>query len=72
MAKYNVVPTIITGKDLEYLKDMFNWNIGIYKSNMNSNVKDKELKKIVDKANLVFKTNINKILDILGGKYESK
>ena len=24
--KYDEVPNIITGKDLDYLKDMFNWN----------------------------------------------
>ena len=23
---YNEVPNIITGKDLDYLSDMFNWN----------------------------------------------
>lgn len=23
---YNKVPNIITGKDLDYLSDMFNWN----------------------------------------------
>jgi hypothetical protein len=30
--KYNTVPTIITGKDLDYLSDMFNWNYHAYKN----------------------------------------
>ena len=25
MQNYNVVPNIISGKDLDYLSDMFNW-----------------------------------------------
>ena len=28
---YNEVPTIITGKDLDYLSDMFNWNYSALK-----------------------------------------
>ena len=36
MEKYDVVPNIISGKDLDYLSDMFNWNYGAYKSSYNS------------------------------------
>ena len=35
--KYEKVPYIITGKDLDYLSDMFNWNYGEYKMSVNSN-----------------------------------
>ena len=28
---YNEVPNIITGKDLDYLSDMFQWNYGALK-----------------------------------------
>ena len=31
MQNYNVVPNIISGKDLDYLSDMFNWNYTGYK-----------------------------------------
>ena len=33
---YEKVPNIITGKDLDYLSDMFNWNYGALKSNLNA------------------------------------
>ena len=29
--QYNEVPNIITGKDLDYLSDMFEWNYGTLK-----------------------------------------
>ena len=29
---YNSVPNIITGKDLDYLSDMFNWHYSAYKN----------------------------------------
>ena len=47
---YNSVPNIITGKDLDYLSDMFNWNYGAYKSNYNAieQVKDEEIKLLAE------------------------
>ena len=30
MKNYNEVPNIISGKDLDYLSDIFNWNYGAY------------------------------------------
>ena len=46
----NKVPSIITGKDLDYLSDMFNWNYGAYKSAYNSleNINDEEIKCIAE------------------------
>ena len=71
---YDVVPDIISGKDLDYLSDMFNWNYGAYKStyNANDNVKDEELKRVLTKASNIFERNLNKILNILcnGGENE--
>ena len=29
--KYENVPNIISGKDLDYLSDMFNWNFNAFK-----------------------------------------
>ena len=34
--KYEVVPSTITGKDLDYLSDMFNWNYNAFKCTYDS------------------------------------
>jgi len=71
---YNLVPDIITGKDLNYLSDMFNWNYNAFKNTYDSikNVKDEELKSIMLESNNIFKDSINTILDImLGGLNEN-
>ena len=46
---YEKVPNIITVKDLDYLSDMFNWNYGAYKSNLNAinEIKDDDVKNII-------------------------
>lgn len=65
---YEVVPNIITGKDLDYLSDMFQWNYGALKtvnSSMNS-VSDEEIKSIMQKAYNIFESNLNSVLNILG------
>ena len=71
---YEKVPNIITGKDLDYLSDMFNWNYGALKSNINAmdEVEDIEVKNIIEEATDVFNDNINTILNILssGGQNE--
>lgn len=72
MEKYNLVPNIITGKDLEYLSDMFNWNYSGYKEMFNSleNIKDEEVKDMVSRVTDIFYNNMTNILNILGGSYE--
>ena len=71
---YEKVPNIITGKDLDYLSDMFNWNYGAYKSNLNAinNVNDNEIKEILEKSTNIFKNTLMDILSILesGGANE--
>ena len=71
---YQEVPNIISGKDLDYLSDMFNWNYGAYKSSYNgsSMVNDGELKAMLEKASNIFHSNMTKILNILndGGNHE--
>lgn len=66
---YTEVPNIITGKDLDYLSDMFNWNYGAFKCTYDSinNTKDEELKNIMIESNNIFKDSINEILDIMLG-----
>ena len=71
---YNLVPDIITGKDLDYLSDMFNWNYNAFKNTYDSmkNVKDEEIRSIMLDSNNIFKDSINTILDImLGGLNEN-
>ncbi len=71
---YQEVPNIISGKDLDYLSDMFNWNYGAYKSSYSGSkmVNDEELKAMLEKASNIFHSNMTKILNILnnGGNYE--
>lgn len=71
---YNEVPNIITGKDLDYLSDMFEWNYGaLKKMNVAKNqIEDNEIKEILDSGYNLFKNNLNVILSILneGGNNE--
>jgi len=64
---YEYVPDIITGKDLDYLSDMFNWNYGAFKkcSNYVENIQDLEAKSLVEKATNTFDSNMNTVLSIL-------
>ena len=71
---YEKVPNIITGKDLDYLSDMFNWNYGVLKSNLNAlnEVTDSEIREVIERSTNVFKDTIMNILSILasGGANE--
>ena len=71
---YNEVPNIITGKDLDYLSDMFNWNYIALKNTNESinNVEDEEIARILEKGFNLFNNNLNVILSILneGGNHE--
>ena len=66
---YEVVPNIISSKDLDYLSDMFNWNYGAFKSSFNSidKINDLKLKNIVEKATNIFQKNMTNILNIING-----
>ena len=68
--KYMEVPNdILTGKDLDYLCDMFQWNYGAIKTSDDSasSVNDKEIIDIMQRAGELFDDNLNVVLDILGG-----
>ncbi|HIS38110.1 MAG TPA: hypothetical protein IAB45_01225 [Candidatus Onthousia faecavium] len=71
---YNVVPNIISCKDLDYLSDMFNWNYGAYKSTSNAinAVSDAEIKAMLSKSSNIIQGNITKVLNIMkrGGSNE--
>ena len=68
--KYMEVPNdILTGKELDYLCDMFQWNYGALKSSNDSvsSINDKEIIDIMQRAGELFDDNLNVVLDILGG-----
>ena len=64
---YQVVPKIISSKDLDYLSDMFNWNYGVYKNTINAidSVNDEEIKDVLNKASDLFYSNMNTIINLL-------
>ncbi len=66
---YNEVPNIISGKDLDYLSDMFTWNYRADNKVSNSlkQVNDEEIKNVLQKASNLFLDNMNKTLEILEG-----
>ena len=70
----NEVPNIITGKDLDYLSDMFNWNYEALKKTNEGliNIEDEEIKSTLQEGYSLFKNNLNVILSILneGGTNE--
>ena len=67
MEKYEQVPDIITGKDLDYLSDMFEWNKEALKKTNDSipKVQDEEIKEILKKACKLFDSNLKVVLDLL-------
>lgn len=71
---YEVVPNIITGKDLDYLSDMFEWNYGALKKTNDAinHVEDENIKEMFQNGYDLFNENLNKILNILneGGSNE--
>lgn len=71
---YNEVPNIITGKDLDYLSDMFEWNYGALKKMevAVSRVEEEQIKSILEKGYHLFKNNLNIVLSLLneGGSNE--
>lgn len=65
--KYNEVPDMITGKDLDYLSDIFEWNIEAFKKvcDYKNKVKNQDICKLFNKIERCFDDNINITLDIL-------
>ena len=74
MQNYQVVPNIISSKDLDYLSDMFEWNCGALKETTEAANKanSEDIKTTLQKAANLFNKNISIILDILqkGGSNE--
>lgn len=64
---YEIVPNIISCKDLDYISDMFNWNLGAYKKTQNSinKIETEEIINMVSRVSNVFKDNAEELLQIL-------
>ena len=71
---YSEAPNIITGKDLDYLSDMFSWNYeALKKLNIAINqVTDERIRTNLETGYNLFKNNLNITLSILneGGNNE--
>lgn len=66
--KYENVPVdTITGKDLDYLSDMFQWNYNAFKKTCNDieYINNQKLMDIFGEASDLFENNMNCILDII-------
>ena len=72
--KYELVPKVFTGKDLNYLCDMFHWHYGAFKKTITriDNVEDEEIRELMEKASDIFYSHMDKVLNILkeGGQNE--
>lgn len=74
MLNYEEVPSnILTGKDLDYLSDMFEWNyIALKKTNTAVGiVSDSEIKMYLEKGVELFDSNLNSVLNILESRGNS-
>ena len=60
-------PDILTGKDLDYLKDLFNWNYILFKNTYDSInfIENKNIMNFFINTNKFFEKNMNVILNIL-------
>ena len=68
MSKLNNVPAnTITGKDLDYLSDMFQWNYIAFKKTCNDIdlLNDQKFVELFGEASDLFEDNLNMILDII-------
>lgn len=64
---YKKVPEILTGKDMNYLSDMFEWNKMAFKLTDEgiNNSEIKEVTSLLKEINDTFYNNLNTILDTI-------
>ena len=60
----------ITGKDLDYLSDMFEWNYTAFKKCCSDieYISNQEISEFFGKTADFFEENLNMVLDVLGGE----
>lgn len=65
--EYKKAPAILTGKDLDYIKDIFGWSYISYKVSLDAEefIQDKEISKFINECSNMFYENMNSILSIL-------
>ena len=66
--QYMEVPTnILTGKDMDYLSDVFEWNYeALKKTNEGvNNVNDEEILSLLERSKNLFDSNLNTVLENL-------
>lgn len=74
MLNFEEVPVnILTGKDLDYLSDMFEWNYVALKKTDNDcdMIDDEEIVSVFEKAVSLFDDNLNSVLNILESRGEA-
>ena len=74
MLNYEEVPNdLLTGKDLDYLSDMFEWNYcAVKKTDYACDmVEDEEIVAMLEKAVGLFDDNLNSVLNILESRGNS-
>lgn len=64
---YEKVPDMISGKDLDYLTDTFNWNYNAFKESIDyaSATEKEDVVMLLDKATNLFNNNMEELLAIL-------
>lgn len=64
---YQTPPEVITGKDLNYLKDMLSWNLlGMKKAHfMATQCQDQEIKTVLEKACQMHESHYRRIINHL-------
>ena len=67
MQNYKEVPAMISGKDLDYLSDIYNWNFNSCKlaNHFSNKVEDKEIKELLEKIAEIHKEHAIAVLNIL-------
>ena len=67
MQNYSEVPSIISGKDLDYLSDMFNRNFNPIKliNHYKEKQSDEEIKDLIERVCKTHKENLSAVLNIL-------
>ena len=64
---YETVPAMISGKDLDYLSDIYNWNFNACKlaNDFANKVTDDEIKELLNKIAETHKEHAKAVLNIL-------
>lgn len=67
MQNYESVPAMITGKDLDYLSDIYNWNFNACKlaNHFIEKVQDEDIKELLQNVAETHKEHCKAVLNIL-------